>query len=456
MGLSFRKSFGTGPFRINLSRRGISYSVGVKGARVNFSPSGTYVNLSSHGISYRRKISGGNSDRVPAIQPTYPVVSTDVHNIASANVEQLTDTDFKDFIAELTKKAALVSYTNWYGVIPLIIFLLGLAYTSLGTRTVLIQPATDSTQVKVTNFDGVYIRAGAGAHFRILKSALYGQTFSLLDSTDAKWLKVRQNDTNGFISRRYSEIIKKHDDAVTSEKLVLANIYSPYLLIAGLVGFTLLIRWLKRVDKNRFQMELHYQMDEQFKQVYEQFSAHFTSFSNSARIWQYLNARQSYDYKRTGGAGKLIKRAAVMGVSTNQPPLPHFITNVSVPCLQLSNLSLYFLPERLLIKRGRTFAAVFYKNLNIDGSTTRFIEDESVPRDAQIIDQTWRYVNKSGGPDRRFNNNRQIPICAYSEYTIKSDTGIYEILTTSKKGAMDAFAGYLMAIGKLQKQMEMV
>jgi hypothetical protein len=35
MGFYFRKSIGSGPFRINFSKSGISYSAGIKGARVN-------------------------------------------------------------------------------------------------------------------------------------------------------------------------------------------------------------------------------------------------------------------------------------------------------------------------------------------------------------------------------------------------------------------------------------
>ena len=39
-------------------------------------------------------------------------------------------------------------------------------------------------------------------------------------------------------------------------------------------------------------------------------------------------------------------------------------------------------------------------------------------------------ARKSGGPDRRFNNNRPLPICAYSQYTLKSDTRVYEVIKT--------------------------
>lgn len=454
MGWSYRKSFGSGPFRINLSKGGISYSVGVKGARVSVGPRGTYVNLSSHGISYRQKISGGAASPSPAVPQMSPAIYTGgVHNIASADIEQLSDTDSKAFINELTEKAGKVAYAKWFGVFPLIIFLFVMAFTSFSSRKTVLQPATDSVFAKVTFYPGVNIRKAASAKSPILKAAITDERIQLLDSTDSKWLKVGFNDSVGFIARRLAAIEHVHQDQIDSEEPYLSNAYAPYELAGGLFFFIVLVRRLKRADKERFEMALHYEMDDQFKQVYQQFSNHFATLSRSARIWQYLNARQTNDYKRTGGAGKLISRAVLRGVSANQAPLPYFSTNVAIPCLKLSNLEFYFLPERLLVKRGNTFAAVFYKNLKIDGYTTRFIEDESVPFDAQVVGQTWRYVNKQGGPDRRFNNNRQIPICAYSEYTLTSDTGIYEVITTSKQGAMNDFSNFLDQIGLLQAKM---
>jgi hypothetical protein len=56
MGFSYRKSVKVGPFRINLSNRGVGYSVGVKGFRVGVSARGrTYSSASipGTGISYR-------------------------------------------------------------------------------------------------------------------------------------------------------------------------------------------------------------------------------------------------------------------------------------------------------------------------------------------------------------------------------------------------------------------
>ncbi len=457
MAWSYRKSFGSGPFRVNFSKSGISYSFGVKGARVNVGPRGTYVNLSSHGISYRRRIDGRHPSEphvVPQFNPqTLPVGIEEGHNIASADIYQLTDTDSKDFIRELTEKAQKSPRVNTLGVLPLILFLLILAFTAFSNRTTIMQPASDSTLVRVTSPIGANIRKAPSPKSPVLKSAASDQTFLLADSTDSKWLKAAFHHSVGYINRHYAAVQHVHHDAVTDSELVLTNPYAGYILVAGIIVFIFWIKWLKQQDKRRFAMELHYEMNEQFKQVYRQFADHFAAFSRSARIWQYLNTQQTHDVKRHGGAGNLIKRVAVQSISANQTPLNHFTTNVSIPYLKLNNLEFYFLPERLLVKRGSTFAAVFYKNLKITSSITRFIEEEGLAGDAIVVGNTWKYVNKNGGPDRRFNDNRQIPICAYSEYMLTSDTGVYEVITTSKQGAMDAFAGFLAQIGSLQNKM---
>lgn len=103
MGCSYRKSIGSGLFRVNFSKRGISYSVGVKGALVNFGPLGTYNNLISNGISYQRKIHVNDLPYSTVLKQIFPqhylAVIKEAHNILSANNHQLTDTDSKDLIS---------------------------------------------------------------------------------------------------------------------------------------------------------------------------------------------------------------------------------------------------------------------------------------------------------------------------------------------------------------------
>lgn len=67
----------------------------------------------------------------------------------------------------------------------------------------------------------------------------------------------------------------------------------------------------------------------------------------------------------------------------------------------------------VLIKQGGKLGALTYDDFSYKFGTSSFIEDEKIPRDAAVIGQTWKYVNKSGGPDNRFKDNRQIPVCRY-------------------------------------------
>jgi hypothetical protein len=78
--------------------------------------------------------------------------------------------------------------------------------------------------------------------------------------------------------------------------------------------------------------------------------------------------------------------------------------------MDVGAIKIFLLPDMILYLQGNTFADIPYNTFSVRQGTTRFIEDESVPGDALVVGQTWRYVNKNGGPDRRFKGNRQLPI----------------------------------------------
>jgi DnaJ-like protein len=77
---------------------------------------------------------------------------------------------------------------------------------------------------------------------------------------------------------------------------------------------------------------------------------------------------------------------------------------------------------------------------------TRFIEDDPVPADATIVDRTWRYDNKNGGPDRRFNNNVQLPVAQYGVLVLTSSRGLNIHLHTSNSQESLAFANCWRAL----------
>jgi len=138
-----------------------------------------------------------------------------------------------------------------------------------------------------------------------------------------------------------------------------------------------------------------------------------------------------YDPKYHGGAGQLVSRNRLF-IGSDQPP--YVKTNIAVSVLALGVNRLYFFPERLLVFGQDGVGAVSYDDLSIVVNRKQFIEDESAPHDAQVVGRTWQYVNKDGGPDLRFNNNRQLPICLYEELWLNSPSGLNEVLQFSRTG----------------------
>jgi hypothetical protein len=56
-----------------------------------------------------------------------------------------------------------------------------------------------------------------------------------------------------------------------------------------------------------------------------------------------------------------------------------------------------------------------------------------------LVDKTWSYINKKGGPDRRFKDNRELPVCLYDQVRLASTSGLNEVIQLSRKGAGDPF-----------------
>ena len=65
------------------------------------------------------------------------------------------------------------------------------------------------------------------------------------------------------------------------------------------------------------------------------------------------------------------------------------------------------------------------------------------PTDAQCVGTTWQYANKSGGPDRRFKNNRQLPIMLYGRLTLTTPQGLLMVWDFSRPDVAASLADAL-------------
>jgi hypothetical protein len=460
MGWSFRKSKSFGPFRFTLTKSGITTSFGVKGARVSFGKRGTFVNLGANGIYYRQRIDRPSSIRpernyfVPPVEgapSSEPIHNDPDHSIRTHDVEQVTDVDSKSFVEQLEKAANKRPLIKWLGIIPsAIIFLYALSF---------VFDVVDETiqyQDRFTIAKGVvHVRDAPSIAAKSLHVAKENDKFVVAGSDSLEWKRVFLDGGAGPIGFIRSDLgitdrVEKSHVRTTRIK------QNPELAVGYLILAVLLTIWciyVKMLDRRRMTVEITYSLEGEIATLHSKFLEYFKEFASSNKVWQKLQETGVDNVKYHAGASQLISRTPVRGIYFNVLPLRFLKTNVAIPSIHLKGTALYFFPERLIVKRGRSFGAVFYQNMTITPSTVNFIETDALPGDATVVDHTWQYLNKQGGPDRRFSGNRQLPICKYSEYTFESESGLMEVITTSRQGAMDHFCAFVKLIGDFQRRL---
>lgn len=185
--------------------------------------------------------------------------------------------------------------------------------------------------------------------------------------------------------------------------------------------------------------------DNNVSKKFEDLVASIKAMSTSQKKWLLQSKAQVFDSKYHGGAGHLVNRK----VFTISKDIDRYIkTNIEIYALKLEHKIIYFFPDRLIIKRDGQYGIISYSNLNLDARSYIFIEDEALPGDGKVIDKTWKYVNKKGGPDRRFKNNKEIPVLEYELLTMSSNSGLNEQLIFSRLGATINFRQSVGNLGK--------
>lgn len=215
------------------------------------------------------------------------------------------------------------------------------------------------------------------------------------------------------------------------------------VLIAWAIG-----SWL---DSFRRAAVLFYGVDQHAEDGFKRVCHAFDSLSACAGKWHIEAGGVVSDittWKREAGASHIVRRSPTI----LEYSLPRILKcNVTPPALKVGKRTIYFLPDVALIYDDSGFGAVGYDALKLSWQPSNFIESNGVPRDANIIDHTWQHPNKSGGPDRRFKDNRKLPVCRYEALHISSRSGVNELVEFSRVGFVKPFADALAAIPRNAK-----
>lgn len=362
MAWKFRKRLTLFPgFRINLSKSGLSATVGIRGLSVNVGQNGAFLNtgIPGTGIYDRKRI--GN---IPADVKDKPIIAPEENRFTQYLPSGATE--IKSFVPELLTS------------------------------------------------DGF---------------------FGLKESI----IKAQEEKIN---------LMNEYRSAKSKHSLSVFLLVVSYLLIFGLF-----IKWFKNNRKARkqdaidvykiyedFKLEIDFNLDNQALNEYISLENCFDLLSKSMKIWDVTTSQENDMVKTRSAASSSITRTPV---SFERGQLDYINTEF-IP-LKLNNAnggSLYIYPGFLVMpsKISTAFALIDFRDLNFEHHDQRFIEEDGVPSDSQIADQTWRYVNKNGSPDRRFSNNYQIPIVRYCEINFKTKKGLNESYQISNAETGQVFA----------------
>lgn len=353
---------------MNISKNGISTSVGVRGASMTFGKNGTYLNTGIPGTGFynRQRIGGSSTPRVHST--SLPPSTPKIHS-----------------------KGTYTATAIFCGIGALIC----LAAAPVGLI-------------------GTFI-LGAGVWANLSnRKKYYGSNPDLQSDkpwfiTDAK--KALAESTDPRQKRILSNFINTVEtvDAIEDEEHILESLNKKPPKNAELIStHTAELATLKhRLESIKYDVDESASTD--VLTLYEKLCESFELLLTSQKIWEQTSKMQNLEAKSSAGSLVSLKETN-FGVGV----FNYIKSKFDVPIIPIANQLLYIYPEYAILSTSPSrFEIVDYANISMIYTAIRFNEPGFYPLDAEKIGTTWEYVNKNGGPDKRYANNRQISVVRY-------------------------------------------
>jgi hypothetical protein len=122
----------------------------------------------------------------------------------------------------------------------------------------------------------------------------------------------------------------------------------------------------------------------------------------------------------------------------------HDLIETEYPPLHLENANgadIYLYPAFCVLRASETrYAVIDLRDVRMTYEEVDFFELSShVPGDAEQLYTTWQYTTADGSPDWRFGDNREVPVLAYANLHLTSDSGLNELFMCSNRKSARAF-----------------
>ena len=216
--------------------------------------------------------------------------------------------------------------------------------------------------------------------------------------------------------------------------IISENIWTPILLALGgiIVGLIIFI------NSRRFVL-VEYNIDDDISPIIRGRNNALSYLCNCSKVWN-IEQYQQVAYSRVkAGAATNVKRRRCSFSYAKAPRYLKIVNDLKFYQLSIGTTRYIFLPDKIPVVGFLQVGALRYHDISITLERTQFIENEIAPSDATFLYNTWQYVNNNGTPDRRFNNNKQIPVYAYEKIYLRSATGLNLHLMVSSTHKAERF-----------------
>jgi len=400
---SYRKRVTIAPgVRLNISKKGISTTFGVRGASINVGEKGVFLNtgIPGTGIYKRQKIGGGNSRTSLPTQVSgnknYIIPDTLNHNDNSGCITIIIIASLIGIVAGiLLFLDEDVEFKTW-GVLTLILSGIGILYLIVNSINKMI---TNSSSARAKRAEKSFQSLVESIHYAI------GQTTNPINK------EILQNFLNCL------ELNKKTDELVEiieSLKEKMKNGKNSKLK-EHLERYEIELSELQtELDYN--QLDIDKSLSESEKKVYSNLCEKFEKILLSEKIWIITLSQQN----------TVLKSAASISIDRREISFDTGVFNFiksefDIPIIRGNDNAMYYIYPKYVIKAfsPTNFEIFPVENVDINYNETRYIENETVPNESVILDYTYQYVNKNGEPDRRYAYNPKLPVVAYGKMEIR-------------------------------------
>lgn len=486
---------------INFSKSGISTSVGTNGVTVTVGPNGTYLyaGIPGSGLYNRQKL-----DFV--FQPVVPDTSSHLSpqgGFPSSNGVEDNGGD---------KNKGCLRFFMWILCILSGVLVLGGILSVVDTKKEL--QSKNSEQNQLISQQNLEVE---------IQDFVAGETCRLpIDYTCEDELQGNIEDLQNSLTQYYTQLAlvivlfifsiiwlvrqslfepsKSLSDAETSKNLqniriLITNTENPLKrkILNNHLGYLiqqdadkrlkpLIEKWAKKVKKNsdpKIKEQFHIyekqygaavdevkslvfrvedELSDEEKKAYADFCESFRAFRSCRKVWKILFSARNAELKSSAYT-TVQKSSANLKVGI----FDELSSSYGVPVFPVSgDRAVYFYPRFVVV--GKTISDFDVKpidQVDLEYKSTRFIEDGIRPTDAKQVDTTYRYINKNGGPDRRYSYNPVLPILLYGDITLQPYGDTFQVsnndaamkLGQAFKALKSSYAVNTKSVGNGRKEM---